>query len=280
MTALSLAALLLCAAPQRWSALTEQRRAAELESLKPLTLPQRLTAVSQRFLGTTYAVSPLGEGDGYDPDPRVRYDAVDCLTFVEETIAMCVEPTVTALLPTLDRIRYAEDRVDYGQRNHVMEAQWLPNNVKKGFLIDVTKKYGGALTKTATKVLDDAAWASKSGAGLMLKPEQQARGEFALDVIPADQALPVLKQVPEGTVLVVVRADRPHLVTRITHVGFLIHDKKGLAMRHASRTFGRVVDEPLSAYLGRNLGYARWTVEGFALFEVAQPPPQTAAAAP
>jgi hypothetical protein len=65
-----------------------------------------------------------------------------------------------------------------------------------------------------------------------------------------------------------VRADRPHLVTRITHVGFLVHKKNKLFMRHASKTFGAVVDEDLSSYLGRNLGYAKWTVEGFSLYEV------------
>jgi len=29
-----------------------------------------------------------------------------------------------------------------------------------------------------------------------------------------------------------------------------------------------VVDEPLSSYLGRNLGFAKWTVEGFSLYQV------------
>jgi hypothetical protein len=224
---------------------------------------------ADKLVGVKYVNSPLGEGEGQDPDPRFRTDAFDCLTFVETAIAMTLAPD--AVEKTLDTIRYAGDTVAYGERNHVMEAQWLPNNVKKGILRDVTKQYGGADVVRVKKVLGDDQWDAKEGKGLKLDREHQARGEFELDVIPARLALEKLKAAPDGTVVVVVRADRPRLVTRISHVGFLLHKKKGLFMRHASRTFGRVVDEELSSYLGRNLGYAKWTVEGFSLYEVVAP---------
>ena len=48
------------------------------------------------------------------------------------------------------------------------------------------------------------------------------------------------------------------------HPGFLFEDR-AWSWRH-------VVDESLDSYLQRNLGYAKWTVEGFALFEVMVPP--------
>jgi hypothetical protein len=54
----------------------------------------------------------------------------------------------------------------------------------------------------------------------------------------------------------------------VSHVGFLVHKPSGPHLRHASRSFGRVVDEPLSKYLERNLGYGKWTVEGLSVFEV------------
>jgi hypothetical protein len=235
-------------------------------------LPARLISNSERLLGTKYVVSPLGEGEGKDPDPRIRLDAVDCLTFVETTMAQSLTADEDHLLPTLDAIRYGGSKVSYGERNHVMEAQWLPNNIKKGFLRDVTKQYGGDATVHVTKVLDDRAWGAKEGKGLGLDADHQAKGEFGLDLVPAKVALEKLKAAPDGTVFVVVRADRPTLVTRISHVGFLMHKKNGVFLRHASRTFGKVVDEDVSAYLKRNLGYAKWTVTGFALFEVTAPP--------
>ncbi|MBL8957914.1 MAG: DUF1460 domain-containing protein, partial [Myxococcaceae bacterium] len=134
-----------------------------------------------------------------------------------------------------------------------------------------TRLYGGDAVVTVKKVLGDEQWNAKEGKGLKLDAAHQARGEFSIDVIPAKVALEKLKSAPEGTVVVVVRGDKPRGVTRISHVGFLLQRKKGPSMRHASRTFGKVVDEELSAYLGRNLSFAKWTVEGFALFEVVKP---------
>jgi hypothetical protein len=242
-----------------------------LATLAAADLPAKLMSNSEHFLGTKYVVSPLGEGEGKDTDPRIRTDAVDCLTFVETTMAQSLSADEDHVLPTLDAIRYGGSTVSYGERNHVMEAQWLPNNLKKGFLRDVTKQYAGDTTVHVTKVITEKTWAAKEGKGLGLDAEHQAKGEFGLDILPAKAALEKLKKAPDGTVIVVVRADKPSLVTRISHVGFLVHKKEGVFMRHASKTFGKVVDEDLTAYLGRNLGYAKWTVEGFALLEVTAP---------
>ena len=72
--------------------------------------------------------------------------------------------------------------------------------------------------------------------------------------------------------MVVVRADRPSLVTRVSHVGVLVQSAKGPMLRHASRSFKKVVDEPVSRYLTRNLDFAQWTIEGLALYEPVLPP--------
>jgi hypothetical protein len=242
-----------------------------LAALSAADLGAKLMSNSEHALGTKYVVSPLGEGEGKDTDPRIRFDAFDCLTFVETTMAQSLSADEDHVLPTLDAIRYGGETVSYGERNHVMEAQWLPNNVKKGFLRDVTKTYGAEATVHLTKVIDDRAWAAKEGKGLGLDAAHQAKGKFGIDIVPVKVAAEKLKAVPDGTVIVVVRADRPTLVTRISHVGFLVHKKEGLFIRHASKTFGKVTDEDLTAYLGRNLGYAKWTVEGFSLFEVTAP---------
>ncbi|MBK7863014.1 MAG: DUF1460 domain-containing protein [Archangiaceae bacterium] len=240
-----------------------------MTALALVLLAANPAVTAEKFLGVKYVVSPLGEGEGYDPDPRYRTDAFDCLTFVETSMALTVSPD--APQATLDQIRYQGDAVGYAERNHVMEAQWLPRNLEKGFLREVTKQYGGDATVHVTKVLGDEQWEAKEGQSLKLDKAHQARGEFGIDLIPARVAAEKLKAAPDGTVFVVVRADRPRLVTRISHVGFLVHKKKGVYLRHASRTFGKVVDEELASYLARNLGYAKWTVEGFSLFEVTAP---------
>lgn len=265
---IAVVALVLAATP--WSSLSDAQRGEAMAKLKPLPMPERVARASDGFLGTAYALSPLGEGAGKDPDPLVRWDAVDCVTMVEQSMALALAPDDAAVVPTLNQVRYGA-APSYEARNHVMEAQWLPENVRKGYLKDVTRLYGGPATRTATKTITDATWQEKSGRSLGLPEEAQPRGSFPLDLIPAERAVQALAKAPSGLVLVVARADRPWLVTRISHVGILVQTDKGPMLRHASRSFKRVVDEPLGHYLSRNLDYGKWTIEGLAVFEPSAP---------
>ncbi len=264
MTGLVLLAVL---GTEPWQKLDELERAVQAAELRQKPLADRLVAASGAFLDTRYVVSPLGEGEGKDPDPRIRFDAVDCVTLVEETLALSLAPEPKALVPVLDSLRY-EGAPAWERRRHVFEAQWLPDLVRHGALKDVTRAYGGDATRHVTKVLDAKVWSEKSAKALDLDAEHRPQGRFGLDLVPAEVALEKLQKVTPGTVVVVVRADRPWLVTRVSHVGFLVQSKQGPMLRHASKSYGRVVDEPLAKYLKRNLDYGAWTVEGLALFEV------------
>nr|WP_253900086.1 N-acetylmuramoyl-L-alanine amidase-like domain-containing protein [Corallococcus carmarthensis] len=255
-----------------WSALTLEQRAALIAEQAESPLSERLLGMSEKFLNTPYVLSPLGEGQGVDPDPTFRLDAVDCLTFVEETLALGMahgEPEVPALL---ERIRYASTPT-YEDRNHLMEAQWLPNNIKKGLLVDVTRKYAKQDTVAVTKTLTAHTWQSKSSMALQLPRERQPVGTFTLDMIPLDKVLEHARGVTSGTILVVMREDLPLKATRITHLGFVVQKKKRTYLRHASRGgYNRVVDEDLETFLARNARYDKWRVTGVSLFEARRPP--------
>lgn len=253
-----------------WQSLDAGTRAAQLDALKALPLEARVVAASEGFLGTRYALSPLGEGGGHDPDPRLRYDAADCLTMVESSMALALAPDEAQVLEVLDRIRY-EGAPSYEGRLHVMEAQWLPVNCARGLLEDVTRLYGKDATRRVSKRITGKTWAEPASRALALPESAQPRGEFFLDVVPSALAPRVLAVAPEGLVVVVVRADRPRLVSRVTHVGVLVHKPGGPFLRHASRSFKRVVDEPVEKYLQRNLEFGAWTVEGVALYRVRAP---------
>lgn len=271
MTSAVVVAALLAAGPPTWVSLDDAGMAERERTLAAEPLPQRLVDASAGFLGTRYAVSPLGEGEGKDPDPLVRFDAVDCQTMVETVLALSLTPSPEALVPLLSRIRY-DGSPAWAHRRHVFEAQWLPQNVAQGLVRDVTRQYGGEATRTVKKKLDARTWKEKSAKALDLPKEARPLGEFSLDLVPADDAVEKLAHAPSGLVVVVVRADRPWLVTRVSHVGFLVQGPDGPLLRHASRSFGKVVDEPLAHYLERNLDYGSWTVEGLALYEVVGAP--------
>lgn len=253
-----------------WQSLDGGARAAQIEALKSLPLEARFAGASEGFLGTPYVLSPLGEGAGHDPDPLLRYDAADCLTMVEQSLALAVTPDESQLVETLNHIRY-EGAPSYEGRLHVMEAQWLPVNLSRGLLEDVTRRYGKDVVKRVSKRITKETWAEKGGVSLGLSPAGQATGEFFLDVVPSDRAPAVLATAPEGLIVVVVRADRPRLVTRVTHVAVLVQKPSGPFLRHASRSFKKVVDEPVEKYLKRNLEFGAWTVEGVALYRVRAP---------
>jgi hypothetical protein len=259
-----LLALTLGAAP--WSSMGEAERAEAMTKLKSLpTMRERLLAATEGFVGTPYVLSPLGEGSGHDPDPLIRFDAVDCLTMVEESYALS-SAAPEQLVTALTALRY-DGAPSWENRLHIMESQWLPVNVQRGVLRDVTAEFGGAKTRKAKKVLSEATWKLKNGVSLELPEARQTRGTFELDIIPAADANAALKNAPAGLVVVVVRADRPSWVTRVSHVGVLVQSPKGPMLRHASRTFKKVVDEPLARYLSRNLDFGEWTIEGLALYE-------------
>lgn len=259
--------------PGGWAALTPEQRDTLLKAAEPgAKLHERLLHVSSRFLGTPYLVSPLGEGSGVDPDPTFRLDAVDCLTFVEETMALSLAREDSEVPTLLESIRYASTP-SYEDRNHLMEAQWLPNNIRKGFLVDVTRRYGGEDTVQVQKTLTTRTWTSRSSQELKLPKDRQLVGTYALNVIPLDRVLAHARNIPSGTVMAVVRDDLPLKATRITHLGFVVQKGKRTWLRHAARSrYARVVDEDLETFLARNSKYTKWKVTGVSLFETRLPP--------
>ena len=90
----------------------------------------RLADVVERSLGTPYDPGPLGEGPGgkYDADPIVDFSRVDCVTFVEQSLALAASKSRAEAVELLQRIRYKDGVIDYETRNHFMETDWFPNN--------------------------------------------------------------------------------------------------------------------------------------------------------
>jgi hypothetical protein len=256
-------------APVVWASLSPQERAAFITQESTLPLRERLLRVSERFLGTPYVHSPLGEGSGVDPDPTFRLDAVDCLTFVEQAMAMSLANTDSQVSELLERLRYASTP-SYEDRNHLMEAQWLPNNQRKGFLVDVTRRYGGEDTVRVQKTLTALTWTSRSSLALGLPKTRQPKGTYSLDMIPLERVMAHARRVPSGTILIVLREDLPLKATRVTHLGFVVQKGRRTWLRHARRGVdgnGRVVDEDLETFLARNAKYDKWKVSGVSLYE-------------
>jgi hypothetical protein len=259
-------AFIMAATP--WMTQTAEARALNRSRIELLDLDERMIEVSSGFLGTPYAEGPLGEGAGLDADPLFRWDKVDCLTLVEETMALSLVAAADDVVETLNLIRYGQG-VSYEVRNHLMEAQWIPSNLQKGFIEDVTHTFGGKSVRRISKSLSRDTWQGRIGRALKLR--ENPLGSFGVDIVPAAAVLDVARKAPAGLIVVVVRADRPAQVTRVSHVGILIQGRRGPMLRHASKSFRRVVDEPLEKFLRRNLAASAGSIEGLSFFRLARP---------
>ena len=235
--------------------------------------PERAVWASGRLLGAPYVLSPLGEGEGPDPDPRFRLDAFDCVTFVETVVALGNATTVAGAARLLDDVRY-DGPPDFAHREHYVEAQWLPGNLRKGWLAEATRAVAGPLAERAEKRLTPGAWKAAERAGHVLPdlpPERRPVGTFAFDLVPLARVPEIAPRIPEGTVLLVVREDRPSRPYRVTHMGVVVTGSDGeRLLRHASDAPGalRVRDERLDRFLARNARYEGWPVSGVSLYSI------------
>jgi hypothetical protein len=85
-----------------------------------------------------------------DTDPLIRFDAFDCTTFVETVLA-------NGDIKKLNKIRYKNGQIDFINRNHFIEVDWLKNNS------DIVENVSNSFPdyKTRTVIIDKQNWFKK-----------------------------------------------------------------------------------------------------------------------
>lgn len=226
---------------------------------------ERVEAASSPFLGAPYRRSPLGEGKGIDPDARYREDAFDCLTLVETAIALAHRRERSQAERILDDIRYADrEEPSYQSRLHLMEAQWIPDLIRKGYLEEVTPLYGGEDVVWIEIELDAQKWERRRLLpALPWAPELE--GVHRIPVLPLEAAIRIANTLPAGLVIDVVREARGDDLTRISHTGLLLERDGSRFVRHAALRDRKVIDEPLEAFLVRHSRMRQRRVTGIHL---------------
>ncbi len=232
-----------------------------------LPLPERMAAVSEVLLGRPYLLDPLGEGQGKDADPLARYDVFDCLTFLEETLALALAADPSDAGRIRRELRYGDAPITYGTRHHFMELQWIPSNERRGFIRPTTGDYGVEPTHLSKSVTDET-WSHWSRRKLFsLTDDELPTGAIALDVLPIASALRVVDQIRPGTLVFTVRTDRAGVPIWISHVGFTVPGDRP-TVRHATKIGSdRSRDQELGWYINHLRGYKNWTALGISLWE-------------
>ncbi len=233
----------------------------------------RADEATRPLVGRPYVFSPLGEGEGTDPDPRFRLDAFDCWTFVETAAALGSAATLDDARLALDDIRYRGD-IDFGHRNHEVVSQWIPANVEKGWVTDASAEIAGRLARTAEVEYSPERWADVARAGNAIRglaAERLPVGRFPVHYVEIANLASVEMRVPEGAIVLVIREDARDRATRVTHAGLaIVHADGARWVRHASSSAGimRVVEEPFGRFVAHQRRALPWRLSGLGFLAV------------
>ena len=194
------------------------------------------TKIGAEYVGTKYVLDPLGEEIAPDPDPLIRFDAFDCTTFVETVLA-------DGDIQRLNKIRYADGKPNFFNRNHFIETDWLENN--SDIVQNVSAQYAPTAVHRVT--IDKKNW---------FKTVHNIDTDFSpqtteLEYIPYKYATDIKVDKP---VVVLFLRDNPKIRDKIgtdlavRHMGFLLPDG---TLRHASSKHSAVVDVDFVKYVHR-----------------------------
>ena len=206
----------------------------ELERILAMTggLPgigERVGLISGYFLGRPYLANPLVGSPEEREQFVTRLDAFDCVTFVESVLALARCRRPEDYDRELSALRYEGGKIDWAARNHYT-SDWIARNVAAGRLEPLLAEH---------TIAEERLLCALDG-----YPSKEQR----LGYLPRARAELLATAGRTGDVVCFV-STRPELDT--FHLGLLATGDP-IRFRHASRTAGMVVEEPLGGFLDRN----------------------------
>ncbi len=215
---------------------------------------ERFVAITQRMLGTKYVFDALGEGPKgrVDQDPIFSFARMDCVTFLEQAMAMNQHPRLRDAVAFAQRLRYVGGQIAYAKRKHFPMLQWIPMMIRDGFVEDITRKLGGERTRTVTKQISLQSYQSSREGRLMLERlgmENLVMGQHSLPYLPLDVAVRQAQKMKTGTIISVLVPMPATSPFQIVHQGVVVWSKGRPYMRHATKVWNSVMDMPLVEYL-------------------------------
>lgn len=191
----------------------------------------RVDVISAKLLGKPYQSNPL-IGSAETPEVfTVSTDQFDCVTYIETVFALARSRDAARFVDVLRRIRYANGKVDWSFRNHYM-TEWIRNNVRSGWIRRTTALPADVEKHRLLTVVPG------------LSPRR-----VTFQCIPKNALLRKSDKIETGDLIFFV-STRSHL--DVFHCGILIRNGRGVLLRHASRSKGSVVEQPLEEFLKQN----------------------------
>ena len=259
----------------------------------------RLNLLTQYFLGKPYILGAQGEGEegDFDQFPLYRFDGFDCVTFVNNLLALAISDDEVSFKSNLLKINYYNAKPLFQNRFHFMSLDWNPQN-QKTYLTDITEKIvdknnrpiamfaegiidkrNWFLYRTEKDIRLDHAQNNQEKCQELKKLSTLFKPEFVrLPYLPIQMLLENLSyfdQFPDVTIIEIVRpnwnlCEKIGTNLHVSHVGFGLRSPSGeILFCHASSEQKGVVQNSLINYLGNTLKSE--TVKGIHIHSIKKP---------
>ena len=211
-----------------------------LSAMEIKDIQKRIQHFSEQLLETPYSLGPTGEGfkGKIDSKPIFRLDSVDCVTYMENVLALSFAPHEDSIFSTLKQIRYLQGKPSFVNRKHYFVADWIQ---KSDFAKMVISEEDTTVEKNLPKKKFFEAKGIKHQNDELLK----------LSYLPLNKAKEFAgKNWNEAFKIRGIGLVFAGDAVDVFHVGFLIlkPGEKPL-FRHASQISGKVITQTLESYL-------------------------------
>jgi hypothetical protein len=195
------------------------------------SLAARIGALSSHFLGRRYIADSLVGGPREPETFSATLEGFDCVTYIETVLALALSDSPDEFADALRRIRYEGGVIEYGKRNHYMTG-WVASNEREGMISNIT---AGAGTKKKTRQLNVV--------------EGIPARDVSFRCYPKNSFSRARSLINTGDIILFASTKKE---LDVFHAGILIVDGDEILIRHATRSVGRVIQEPLERFLKNN----------------------------
>jgi PBP4 family serine-type D-alanyl-D-alanine carboxypeptidase len=232
----------------------------------PADYIDRLKYFSGALQGRPYFLGPTGEGRFglLDTLPLMDLSRFDCVTFIENTMALASAHQTREVLPHLLSVRYRSDTLGFPTRNHYFVQDWLRYNAGK---VRLVRFPGDTLIH---KPIDKVKFFKAKNLEAPRDPGVPAANPVCdIAYMPYAKALEMMGNWTFGEKFLGVAFVTDIAGLDVTHTGFLLADGKTPPLfRNASQLMGKVSTVSFKDYLIARKG----KTAGVLFFEFIPPP--------
>ena len=200
-------------------------------------ISRRLQGIAGSLLGSPHISAPCCGGPKESEKLVFGFDAFDCVTFIENTLALARSRSKARFITELKKTRYRDGLVEWSSRLHYF-SDWLVCNEERGAVEIRTRGSGAREIEAVISLIE----------GL---PARRVR----FHVVPKKKIHLALPRLSNGSV-VAFASVRSKL--DFFHAGLAFsrsqhgRSREEIQLYHASKSAGKVIAEPLSDFLERN----------------------------